>query len=187
MDELESHKVAKEIKMPTFRVKNLSVTLGDAVAEKIPQKYCLYPTHHCLYPTNCNQFTIPCLYPTDACRIQTWVTCLTPSCFNGISDPCGRITKFCPPLSDDPCGPAWSTLPPETLLTITDVIKTIGDPGVIDVLRGQLEEALEATNSRGLEINESLQPRTAEDVAMLESELQAALDEVRSMKKKMSK
>ncbi|MFO7680209.1 MAG: hypothetical protein R6X34_09175 [Chloroflexota bacterium] len=67
-----------------------------------------------------------------------------------------------------------------------EIVKVVDNLEVLDLLRGQLEEALSVAKARGVEIEESMRPQTLKDVESLETELQAALDELRAMKKKMS-
>jgi hypothetical protein len=173
--------------MPTFKVKNLTVSLGEAERERTELYPCPAPSIGCPGASiACNWPTIHCAWPTIHCRFPTivtcWtgtITCLTNTCGIFSPDPCGPVT--------DPCGPAWSTLPPTTFKDITPVIKGVADPRVLELLRGQLEEAIGAVKERGIEVETGERPRTMEEADKLEKELKAALDEVREMKKGLKK
>jgi hypothetical protein len=151
----------RRYKVPTFRVKNLSVSIGKQ--ERI-ERLCHY--------------NISCLLPT-------WNFCkpYTPFCFY---TPCRNPT--CPGASIvEECFPTHVLPDPTTVFQMTpEIVKVVDNLEVLDLLRGQLEEALSVAKARGVEIEESMRPQTLKDVESLETELQAALDELRAMKKKMS-
>ena len=159
--------------MPTFKLKNLSVTLGDVakVDPALTPQICLFPTNYCIRPT------IHCRFPTRYCHWPSYITCFTPT-------DCGYISPHtCRLISDDGCGLAHSTLPPTTIFeTVTPVIKQVEDPAVLDTLKGQLDDALVAIKERGVEIDQQFRPQTREDAERLEKELHAALEEVRRLK-----
>jgi hypothetical protein len=67
------------------------------------------------------------------------------------------------------------------------VIKGVAEPEVLEMLREQLDEAIEAVEERGIEVEKGLKPRSVEEAETLEEELKAALDEVRKIKKDLEK
>lgn len=158
--------------MPTFRVKNLSVSIGKQ--ERI-ERLCHYNIS-CLLPTwnFCKPYTPFCVN-----------TCNPLSCNGASVVPCAQLS--CPIISVDHCFPTHVLPDPTTVFQMTpEIVKVVDNLEVLDLLRGQLEEALSVAKARGVEIEESMRPQTLKDVESLETELQAALDELRAMKKKMS-
>lgn len=168
--------------MPTFKVKNLSVTLGDAEQVQAKQ-YCLFPTCHTI---SCPGASVFCHWPT--CH---WISCRWLSCnFHSVPTGCGIFNSPCATLSPcggftEPgtCGLAHSTLPPTTFDTLTHVIKQVEDPAILETLRGQMDEIISAVKDRGVEIEKGYGPRSLKDAETLERELKAALAEVQKMKK----
>lgn len=67
------------------------------------------------------------------------------------------------------------------------MIKGVAEPEVLEMLREQLDEAIEAVEERGIEVEKGLKPRSVEEAETLEEELKAALDEVRKIKKDLEK
>lgn len=166
--------------MPTFRVRNLSVTLDaveKAAAADIDQ-LCLNQTLHCLKPSILD-------YTPTLCVFQTHLTCwgLSPCAFQTPLT-CWKLSP-CPFGSRPPtgCGVNYSTLPPTTLDTLTPVIKTLEDPDILKVLEIQLSDVMKAIRERGIELDKQFRPRSLADAEAVEKELEAALAELKEMKK----
>jgi hypothetical protein len=172
--------------MPTFRVRNLSVTLDaveKAAAADIDQ-LCLNQTRYCLKPSilNCEGGVSVCLLPSEpiCVGLTEFLTCVK---FTKIPVTCLRLScgLSCNPLSGG-CGMAWSTLP-DTLDPLTPLIKTIEDFDILKVLEIQLNDAMKAIQDRGIELEKQFRPRSLADAEAVEKELEAALAELKEMKK----
>lgn len=181
--------------MPTFRMKNLSVTLGEAAQLATPQltpHLCPFPTQFCVFPTqqcwpfsNCHQIVSLCAFPTR-CHLQTLVTCLAPTdycytptpltCWTVSPDTCGALSPVCD----------FSMTPTivETIKTTTVIIAQASERE-LEALRADLDKVIAIAHERGTQVGSEGRPRTMEEVEMLEKELRAALDEVQQMKKDM--
>lgn len=163
--------------MPTFRVRNLSVTLDaveKAAAADIDQ-LCVDRTRYCLKPSilNCEGVSVTCLFNSEpiCVRFTIPVTCLFRSCA-GLS---------CPPGSGG-CGLVASTLP-DILDPLTPRIKTIEDKDILKELEIQLSDAMKAIRERGIELDKKFRPQSLADAEAVEKELEAALAELKEMKK----
>jgi hypothetical protein len=157
--------------VPIFRVKNLSVSIGKQEIGNV-----CHILNSCSPPTwkFCQGYTTFCVN-----------TCNPLSCNGASVVPCAQLS--CPIISIDHCLPTHVLPDPTTVIQVTpEIIKMVENPDVLDLLRGQLEEALTVAKARGVEIEERMRPQTLQDVESLETELRAALEELRSMKKKMS-
>lgn len=172
--------------MPTFRVKNLSVTLGEAGARAdmaaLTPQLCLFPTQNCFTPTpNCptiSQWT--CWTPTpQTCWIFTPRTCFTPSpqtCWTISPDTCGAISPVC----DISLTPTIL----DTIKTTTPVIAMASEQE-LEAIRQDLDRVIELGRERGAQFGQGARPQTREEVDMLERELRAALEEVQKMKENL--
>lgn len=177
--------------MPTFRMKNLTVTLGEEARLGLtPQIYCAIPTNNCniqtvcLWPTHCNFGSIYCNAPT---LLTCWgvspqtcwnITCLQsqlPCRFNS-PDPCGALSPVCD-----------MSMTPTILDTIqgTSPIILQASDAELEALRADMDTVIKTIRERGSEIAEGGRPKTREQVEMLERELKSALKEVEAMKKEM--
>lgn len=169
--------------MPNFKVKNLSVSIGEAeqaIQPGITPQLCIFPSH-------CNFHTpITCNFHTPiTCHFRTPITCWTPTIDTCAFNTCGIFSDPCGFITPRGCGVAHSTLPETTFDGLSPVIRTVSDPGVLEALQTQLDEAMVAIKEHGVELEQGLLPRTLEDAEMLESEMEAALKEVRKLKKSL--
>ena len=161
--------------MPTFKIKNLTMSLDNADRVATPalnQQFCFFPTH----PTFCHWKTPP--WPPISCEFHSLIQCWTPWC-----QPRSPIVCLDPSGNPGGCGVNFSTLPPTTIDTLTPVIRVIDNPDVLGLLHQQLEEAIGVVNERGIEIEKGLRPQSLAQAEALEKELKAALDELKAMKK----
>jgi len=156
--------------MPTFRLKNLNVSLADRadlVAQRTPQ-FCTLGTTTIWSPFCCRFW--PSRFPPTGC----WNYPTIIDCGHFISEHCG-------PLTPDPCGPISPV--------VADTPDLVGNPAVqleqLDVLRAQLEQAMAAVDERGVQLQKQARPQTREEIDMLEEQLKAALEELQAMRKEM--
>jgi len=72
-----------------------------------------------------------------------------------------------------------------TELFVIDVERLVVNPDDIRVVQAQVGKLLEAVETRAPEVACDLAPRTAEQAALLEQGLKAALEKVKQIKKKL--
>jgi hypothetical protein len=63
------------------------------------------------------------------------------------------------------------------------VIKTLDDPNILKVLEIQLRDTIKAIQERGIELDKQFRPQSLADAEAVEKELEAALAELKKMKK----
>ena len=118
-----------------------------------------------------------CTSPTRPCLCSNWRTPIPTCVYNATTRrpvACEAGTVGCG-ASWDPTTPVFQT---ETIIQQTPVLQQ----EEIAPLKEQLKAALELVEKQEAAINEQLQPKTLEDVNLLESKLTEALGELRVQK-----
>lgn len=105
----------------------------------------------------------------------------------GVITECGVITN-CPYFS---CGPIYSTPPPfrntDDLLAQVDMATNPTQRAEItSMLKADLQQALEKLESQEQTIQRQAEPQTREEAEALESQLQEALNEVSTIKRRLN-
>lgn len=164
--------------MPTFRLKNLNVSLVDPNAIKVqtPQFCTLGTTTIWSNQPWCCGFVSPwtCHVLISPRTCQVWIS--PDTCRFNVSpfDPCGVISR-------DPCG----AISPVVQRPDTVLVNPADELAQLEAMRGQLEELMHAIDERGVQLQQQARPQTREEVEMLEEQLKAALEEIQAMKKDM--
>lgn len=153
-----------------FKIKDLLIDI-EAAEIATAGKYQANRTY-CRYPTPCRYMTppVPCRLPT--CRFPTAITVTCPLLT--------RTPVTCPYGTREPIGEDWWTPIEEG---------EIGEltPEDLVALRQRLEQSLEAVKVRHAELEAAVvrEPKTHEEIDVLETKLEDALKELRARRTKL--
>jgi len=146
--------------MPSYRIKNLNISLPDELKARTDLvQYCTLGNTR-PWPIGCCNY-----WSYNVCPVTTKPPTPPTDCWPFIS-------KF-----DDLCGPppSWVTAPPDPAGAVTQ----------LDLLRKALQEAMQAVEERGVQLQKQARPQTLDEAEKLEKELTDALKELQAMKKQM--
>ncbi|MCB8980795.1 MAG: hypothetical protein H6657_25575 [Ardenticatenaceae bacterium] len=151
--------------MRTFRVKDLTVGIGGQGTVAQTPQFCtigttaINTTPFCCYPYSC--------LPRSGCDFPT------------------RFPRTCWPITWFDTCTAFSPI-----VNIGDPLSPIVQPALqdldnINVMRDQLKQLLQQVEERGVQLEQAMQPQSLAEAEQLEEQLNAALEEIRSMKKNL--
>lgn len=165
--------------MKKFRVKNLTVAVDSSAKLKPGDLKKCGPAFSC--PGGpVGSF---CGF-SHACNFKT-INCdgITIHCFTG-SVNCGPVLTLGCGISNDGCGVNFSTLHPTDWTEMIKVTPELTDKlELIESFKADLNVALSNLEGAQKELSSAAQPQTLEEAKEVEANLEAALKEVKSLKK----